>query len=204
MARFRAFLALFQSPTSIKPTKAPRHGVSTPLQSHHHLRDHGQYYPAGPVASSADHAAADRRQRAGGGGGGGFDRPHPCARSRNRPSLDVDRSLSRCDGPHPREESQANHQPDDRAGRAVRAFRGRPEGRRPRHHADGAGKARRACRNPQARNLYARSQHHEFRRAGRDQHAAECAQDGGADARRPARCRSWNCSIPATFIWRAT
>ena len=47
-----------------------------------------------------------------------------------------------------------------------------------------AGEAGRAYRAPQARHLHARSQHHEFRRPGRDQHAAQRAQDGRRDARR--------------------
>ena len=56
----------------------------------------------------------------------------------------------------------------------------------------------------QARNLHARSQHHEFRRPGRDQHADQRPQDGRAHARRRRACRNWNCSIPAIAIWRAT
>ncbi len=62
----RPAVALFGLPTSIKPIKALRHGPSTAPQSHHHLRDHGQYHPPRPVALFADYAAADRRQRVGG------------------------------------------------------------------------------------------------------------------------------------------
>ena len=160
------------------------HGASTSPEGHHHLRDHGQPDAAGPVALSADHAAADRRQFAGGGRGGGGDRAYSRARSRNRRAVDVDRSVSRRDGPHPRQKRRPGHQSDHRSRRTLRAVRGRSQGGRSGHHPDRAGAPGRACRTAEARYLHARSQHHEFRRAGGDQHADQCAQDGRPHPRR--------------------
>ena len=63
---------------------------------------------------------------------------------------------------------------------------------------DGAGKARRTYLGAASGNLHARSEHHELRQGGRDQHAAAMCGAWRRSSAKPASSRRSNCSIPAT------